>query len=58
MSKVINFLRDESGPTSVEYAILLALIIAGIITAITTVGAENGSMMDANATALTEAFNR
>ena len=35
---VVNFLKDESGPTAVEYAVMLALIIVVCITAITTLG--------------------
>jgi pilus assembly protein Flp/PilA len=33
-----RFLADESGPTAVEYAVMLALIIVVCITAITTLG--------------------
>jgi pilus assembly protein Flp/PilA len=35
---VIGFLKDESGPTAVEYAVMLALIIVVCITAITALG--------------------
>ena len=35
---VVNFIADESGPTAVEYAVMLALIIVVCITAITTLG--------------------
>jgi pilus assembly protein Flp/PilA len=35
---VVSFLRDESGPTAVEYALMLALIIVVCVTAITTLG--------------------
>ena len=35
---VVNFLKDESGPTAVEYAVMLALIIVVCITAITALG--------------------
>ena len=35
---LVNFLNDESGPTAVEYAVMLALIIVVCITAITTLG--------------------
>jgi pilus assembly protein Flp/PilA len=35
---VARFLRDEDGPTAVEYAVMLALIIVVCITAITTLG--------------------
>jgi pilus assembly protein Flp/PilA len=33
-----EFLRREDGPTAVEYAVMLALIIVVCITAITTLG--------------------
>ena len=35
---VVNFLQREDGPTAVEYAVMLALIIVVCITAITAVG--------------------
>jgi pilus assembly protein Flp/PilA len=35
---VKSFLRREDGPTAVEYAVMLALIIMVCITAITTLG--------------------
>jgi pilus assembly protein Flp/PilA len=38
LSGVRRFLQDESGPTAVEYAVMLALIIVVCITAITTLG--------------------
>ena len=34
----VDFLRNEDGPTAVEYAVMLALIIVVCITAITTLG--------------------
>ena len=39
-AKVQRFLRDEDGPTAVEYAVMLALIIVVCITAITTLGSN------------------
>jgi pilus assembly protein Flp/PilA len=36
--RVVNFLQREDGPTAVEYAVMLALIIVVCITAITTLG--------------------
>ena len=36
--KVVRFLADESGPTSVEYACLLMLVILACLTAITVAG--------------------
>jgi pilus assembly protein Flp/PilA len=37
---LVNFLKDESGPTAVEYAVMLALIIVVCITAISTLGSN------------------
>ena len=36
--QVVNFLKREDGPTAVEYAVMLALIIVVCITAITALG--------------------
>jgi pilus assembly protein Flp/PilA len=38
--KAYQFLREEDGPTAVEYAVMLALIIVVCITAITTLGSN------------------
>lgn len=42
MKAVLNsaktFLLDESGPTAVEYAVMLALIVVTCLVAITTLG--------------------
>jgi pilus assembly protein Flp/PilA len=35
---VVDFLAKEDGPTAVEYAVMLALIIVVCIAAITTLG--------------------
>jgi len=35
---LVRFLKSEDGPTAVEYAVMLALIIVVCITAITTLG--------------------
>jgi pilus assembly protein Flp/PilA len=39
-NKLITFLKKEDGPTAVEYAVMLALIIVVCIAAITTVGSN------------------
>jgi pilus assembly protein Flp/PilA len=36
--KSLNFFRDESGPTAVEYAVMLALIIAVCVAAVSVLG--------------------
>ena len=35
---IVSFLKNEDGPTAVEYAVMLALIIVVCITAITALG--------------------
>ncbi len=37
-SGMVRFLKNEDGPTAVEYAVMLALIIIVCIGAITTLG--------------------
>ena len=38
LNGVVNFLKREDGPTAVEYAVMLALIIVVCIAAITALG--------------------
>ena len=38
---LVNFLKKEDGPTAVEYAVMLALIIVVCITAIGTLGSNS-----------------
>src|SRR5207244_2394074 len=38
LKSLVNFLKREDGPTAVEYAVMLALIIVVCIGAITTLG--------------------
>lgn len=46
----IDFLKKEDGPTAVEYAIMLALIVTICIGVITTFG-SNGNVLSSNAPA-------
>lgn len=48
--KIVNFLKREDGPTAVEYAVMLALVIVVCIAAITTLGsnANNSFSFTAN----------
>jgi pilus assembly protein Flp/PilA len=41
---LVSFLKDENGPTAVEYAVMLALIIVVCIGAITTLGSNANSV--------------
>ena len=38
--KFVEFLKKEDGPTAVEYAVMLALIIVVCLVAITTLGQQ------------------
>ncbi len=38
MQTVMNYLNDESGATAAEYALIIALVAAAIVGALTTLG--------------------
>ena len=40
---LINFVKAEDGPTAVEYAVMLALIIVACLAAITSFGQNTNS---------------
>ena len=40
---LVTFLKAEDGPTAVEYAVMLALIIVVCIAAITSLGSNSNS---------------
>jgi pilus assembly protein Flp/PilA len=52
---VVNFVQREDGPTAVEYAVMLALIIVVCITAITAVGTNANKTFSNVASNLTTA---
>jgi pilus assembly protein Flp/PilA len=39
-----RLVRDDDGPAAVEYAVMIALILIGIITAVTSFGVGTGGM--------------
>lgn len=47
MSKIIcevkRFLSSEDGPTAVEYAVMLALIVVVCLTAVSTIGTNSST---------------
>jgi pilus assembly protein Flp/PilA len=43
LRSLVQFLKAEDGPTAVEYAVMLALIIVVCIAAITTLGGNANS---------------
>jgi pilus assembly protein Flp/PilA len=46
MKPVFQFLRDESGPTAVEYAVMLAMIVGFCVGAITIFGAATSDSFE------------
>lgn len=51
-AKVYRFLVSEDGPTAVEYAVMLALIIVVCLAAITAVGTRTSSTFNSVANQL------
>ena len=43
LKNVVSFLKREDGPTAVEYAVMLALIIVVCITAISALGSTTSN---------------
>jgi len=42
--RVVAFLKGEDGPTAVEYAVMLALIIVVLIAAVGSIGSTTSTM--------------
>jgi len=40
MTKIVNFLNDESGAAAAEYALILALVAVAIVTALGALGTD------------------
>lgn len=53
ITKVQRFLVSEDGPTAVEYAVMLALILVACITIITTLGTSISNTFNSVNTSLT-----
>ena len=49
---VIRFLQEEDGPTAVEYAVMLALIIMVCLVAIGTLGTATNAKFEESAAAI------
>ena len=43
---LVRFLKNEDGPTAVEYAVMLALIIVVCISAITALGSNSNKVFN------------
>ena len=52
MRSILRFLADESGPTAVEYAVMLAFIIATCFAVIKFVGLTSANLWGDNSTSI------
>ena len=50
--KLVKFLKSEDGPTAVEYAVMVALIIVVSIAAITALGEKTSAVFTSAAAAI------
>lgn len=56
-NQITRFMKDESGPTAVEYAVMLALIVAAAIGSITLFGNQTNAVWGNNTGSITNAIN-
>jgi pilus assembly protein Flp/PilA len=57
VSPIRRFLADEQGPTAVEYAVMLALVLVAVIGAVNAVGNATSSKWQNNANQINNAVN-
>ena len=53
LQNAVNFLKKEDGPTAVEYAVMLALIIVVCIAAVTAIGGASNDTFSTVGSAIT-----
>ncbi len=56
IQKAHAFLRDESGPTAVEYAVMLALIIAVCVVSVSSLATSVDQSFTSSADTIANAF--
>jgi pilus assembly protein Flp/PilA len=52
LNKVVRFLKSEDGPTAVEYAVMLALIVIVCLVSIQAIGTNANATFNSIATQL------
>lgn len=57
MNLLKKLLREEDGPTAVEYAVMLALILVACLGAINSMANATADSFDTSAGAIADAFN-
>lgn len=53
---IIDFLLEEDGPTAVEYAVMLAMIIGVCFASVSFLASQTAASFDASANAIAGAF--
>lgn len=56
-AKIAKFLRNEDGPTAVEYSVMLAMIIVICLFGIASVGTETNEFFNDSAQDLNDILN-
>jgi pilus assembly protein Flp/PilA len=51
-NSIVEFLKEEDGPTAVEYAVMLALIVVVCLTAVGTIGTNANAKFEEVGTAI------
>jgi len=46
MQRLIRFLKNEDGPTSIEYAVMLALILMALMASVNLMQTRTGQVFD------------
>ena len=57
VARVRQFLAEDDGPTAVEYAVMLMLILLVVITTVQLVGRVAGAMLSDSSIKLDQALN-
>jgi pilus assembly protein Flp/PilA len=57
LDKLQRLFRDESGPTAVEYAVMIMLVILVCLTGITLVGQSSATRLENSNTAIEKAID-
>ena len=55
--KVVRFLLDENGPTTVEYAMMLLLVLLAVLSVITALGQTTADSFQDSSNSIEEAFD-
>ncbi len=53
---IVRFLREEDGPTAIEYAVVLALIVGVCISAVGQLAVATGDSFNSSSDAINDAF--